>query len=65
MTHKEQLKEHLQKLSELKNVVKKAQEDWVAYNKAFNDWMQKTLQVEESKGEMHLAEILTIWDGLK
>ncbi len=61
---KSELKMHLDKLRQCKAELKLAQENWVARNKIFNEWMQKVLKVENEQGEMHLSEILTKWDEI-
>jgi len=62
--HREELKKHLDKLTQCKAELNLARENWVARNKIFNEWMQKVLNVEETKGELHLSEILTKWDKI-
>ena len=62
--HREQLKDHLMKITQCKAELKLAQDNWIARNKIFNEWMQKTLGVEETKSELHLTEILTKWDKI-
>jgi len=62
MTMNEELKMHLDKLAVAKAELKLAQENWIARNKLFNDWVQKALGVEGHEGELHLSEILTKWN---
>ncbi len=65
MSIAEELKVHLDKISVAKQELKLAQENWIARNKIFNDWAQKTLGVENQQGELHLTEILTKWEEKK
>jgi hypothetical protein len=62
-TRKEKLKTHLEKLKEIKLRLKLVQDEWVAYNKLFNEWIQEEIDVKEHKGELHLSEILSLWDS--
>lgn len=64
MKHKEELYKRLQRLMDKKANLKLAQDDWLAENKSYNDWMQLTLKIQDRKDEMHLAEILKLWDEL-
>ena len=61
---KDELKKWLEKLNESKLAVKETQEKSLAYNKEFNQWIQDTLGIEETRGELHLAEILSLWDSV-
>lgn len=63
MTRKEDLQQRLEKLDSIRNSLKKANEDWLAYNQEFNSWIQKELGINDIQGEMHLAEILMKWDA--
>lgn len=62
MTRQEKLKEHLTKLKEIKVELKLAQDKWLAHNKLFNEWIQDELGVKNQQGELHLTEILSMWD---
>lgn len=61
-SRKEKLETHLEKLKEIKLRLKLAQDEWLAYNKLFNEWIQNELDVKDQKGELHLSEILALWD---
>lgn len=65
MTRQEQLKHHTEKLAEIKQRLDKTQDEWLAYNKVFNAWVQAEIGVSEIKGELHLTDILTKWDLTK
>lgn len=62
MTIKEELKKHLEIMNTKEQALRKAQEDWQAYNRAFNAWLQANLGIADEKREVHLAEILTKWN---
>jgi hypothetical protein len=64
MKHKEELYKRLQRLMDKKANLKLAQDDWLAENQSYNDWLQITLKIKDIKEEMHLAEILKRWDEL-
>ena len=64
MTKGEKLKEHYDKIREIKIKVELVQQEWIAYNKLFNEWLQDSLGMKEQKGEVHLTELLTKWDQI-
>ncbi len=62
MSRTEELKMHLEKLAEIKAKLKTSQEEWVAYNRVFNTWIQTKLGIADQEGDVHLTEILMKWD---
>ena len=64
MSHKVELDKRLKRLMDKKDVMQLGLEDWKAENQAFNEWIQITLGVKNHKGELHLAELLSLWEGL-
>lgn len=63
MTPKEQLQMRVDKLKEVKAKVILAQQEWQTYNQEFKAWIQKEIGVSDQQGELHLAEILTLWSA--
>ena len=63
MSRREQLEKFLGKTKELKNKMGLVQQEWVAHNQQFNNWVQNELGVKDVEGEMHLVEILAKWEG--
>lgn len=62
MTRKEELKYHLNKLNEIQERLRKAQEEFTAHNSIFNKWVQDKLGFSDDNRQVHLAEILSKWD---
>lgn len=59
---KETLKQHNDKISELRKNAEQAFEALKAYEKAFNTWLQEVLGISDNKNVVHLSDILTKWD---
>lgn len=62
MTKKEELKTYIEKYNELKVKFETAQQDFIAFNKMFDAWLQSATRLTDAKGQIHLSEILSAWD---
>lgn len=65
LKHIEENKKRRLRLADKKSALTLAQEDWLAENKSYNEWVQITLGVKGQQGELHLAEILALWEELR
>lgn len=63
MSSKDELQKRVDKLKEVKAKLITSNSEWEAYNQEFNAWIQKELGVTNMEGELHLAEILTLWEA--
>jgi len=54
----EAINEHWEILNKSRVKLELAQQEWVAYNKVFNEWLQQNLDFKDRKGEVHMCEIL-------
>lgn len=62
MTRKETLQKHIEKMAELKLILKKSQEDIQEWEKMFAAWLENELGVKGK--QLTLPEILAKWSEL-
>ncbi len=55
------LNQYVEKIQNIRTELNKKEQEMIAVNEAFNDWIQKELGVTDSKRTLHLGEILKLW----
>lgn len=59
---REVLKKHLEKINELQEKTKTANDELIAYTQAFNGWLHNELGLPKDKLQVTMPEILMKWD---